>query len=159
MRGTYCPEHLHLFHLLTKWEEEEDKEQKDTPRSIRDRVRRGVSTVAIPISVVKKKDNTPPMLQKYEKFFAELQKDSKAYSGINILHYRNPVTQLNDVTMIVFDLRIFQHELEQMEAQAAEAFQGMLQQQQQMQTQQSSIMAPQATVAEQQTNEVPVVQE
>ena len=154
MRGTYCPEHLHLFHLLTKWEQEEDKEQKDNPKSIRDRVKRGVSTVAVPISIVKKKDNTPPMLQKYEQFFAELQKDSKRYNGINILHYRNPVTELNDVTMIVFDLRIFQHELEQMEANAAEAFQSMLQEQQQMQTQQSSIMAPQATMTEQQTNEV-----
>ena len=26
MRGTYCPEHLHLYHLLCKWEAEEEKE-------------------------------------------------------------------------------------------------------------------------------------
>ena len=25
MRGTYCPEHMHLYHLLCKWEAEEDK--------------------------------------------------------------------------------------------------------------------------------------
>jgi len=162
MRGTYCPEHLHLFHLLTKWENEEDKEMQSSPKSIRDRVKRGVSTVAVPISVVRKKDNTPPMLQKYEPFFAELEKDSNRTKGISIHHYQNPVTQLNDITAVYFDLRIFQHELEQMEAQAAEAFQSMLHQQQHMQTQQSSMMAPQATLnlqqEEQQGNEVVIAQ-
>jgi len=132
MRGTYCPEHLHLYHLLCKWEEEEERERRDNPSSVRDRVRRGVSTVAIPASIVKKKDEDPQFLKKYEPFFAELEKDSKRHSGINILHYSNPVTGLNDVTMVVFDLRIFQHELEQMEASAADAFQQMLQGQAQM---------------------------
>jgi hypothetical protein len=159
MRGTYCPEHLHLYHLLCKWETEEDKEHQASPKSMRDRVKRGVATVAIPISTIKRKDNTPPMIQKYESFFNELQKDSKRTKGINILHYQNPLTGLNDVTMIIFDLRIFQYELEQMETQAAEAFQVMLTQQQQMQNQQSSMMAPQAMMdVEQQTNEVTPIQ-
>ncbi len=25
LRGTYCPEHLHLYHLLVKWEKEQEK--------------------------------------------------------------------------------------------------------------------------------------
>ena len=74
-------------------------------------VKKGVSTVAIPIAIVKKKDNTPELLKKYEPFFEELQKDSKVQNGINILHYKNPETGINDVTMIVFDLRLFQKEM------------------------------------------------
>ena len=128
MRGTYCPEHLHLYHLLTKWEAEEEKERLENPKSIRERVKKGVSTVAVPISSIKKKDNPPPMLQKYAEFFTQLERDSKNTNGIDILHYQNPVTKLNDVTMIIFDLRIFQHELEAMEQQAQEAFNSMLQQ-------------------------------
>ena len=77
MRATYCPEHLHLFHLLCKWEKEEDKLNESNPRTLKDRMKRGVSLVTVPIVSVAKKDNTPPMLQKYEQFFAELEKDSK----------------------------------------------------------------------------------
>jgi len=129
MSGTYCPEHLHLYHLLCGWESEEDKEAADNPRTVRERMKKGVSTVAIPISVMRKENNTPPMLQKYEEFFSMLEKDSKKTNGINVLHYRNPTTGLNDVTMIVFDLRIFQEELNQMNAQMSPAFQQLLQQQ------------------------------
>jgi len=153
MTGTYCPEHLHLYHLLCKWETEEEKEKLNNPKTIRERIKKGVSTVAVPVAVVKKKDNTPPMLQKYEGFFTELNKDSKKTAGIDVLHYQNPVTGLNDVTMIIFDLRIFQHELEQMEQQAQEAFQNVLLQQQQVQAQQTSVVAPQAELNQQQTNE------
>ena len=153
MAGTYCPEHLHLYHLLCKWEAEEEKERLNNPRTIKERIKKGVSTVAVPVAVVKKKDNTPPMLQKYEGFFTELNKDSKKTAGIDVLHYQNPVTGLNDVTMIIFDLRIFQHELEQMELQAQEAFQNVLLQQQQVQAQQTSVVAPQAELNQQQTNE------
>ena len=55
--------------------------------------------------------------------------------------------------MIIFDLRIFQHELEQMELQAQEAFQNVLIQQQNVQAQQTSVIAPQAELNQQQTNE------
>ena len=41
----------------------------------------------------------------------ELEKDSKVQPGINLLHYQNPETGINDVTMIVFDLRLFQKEV------------------------------------------------
>ena len=72
-----------------------------------------------------KKDPTPPFLEKYEPFFAELEKDSRSTNGISILHYKNPVTKVNDVTMIVFDLRIFQEELASMN-QPTIAFQQMM---------------------------------
>ena len=41
----------------------------------------------------------------------QLEKDSKSYPGINLLHYKNPETGINDVTMIIFDLRLFQKEM------------------------------------------------
>jgi len=115
MRGTYCPEHLHLYHLLCKWGTESDKDRKTTKGGMREMVKKGVSTIAVPISIVKKKDNTPPFLKKYESFFLELEKDSKSQQGISILHYKNPETNLNDVTMVVFDLRLFQQEISQMD--------------------------------------------
>ena len=114
MKGTYCPEHLHLYHLLCKWEAEADKDHNKTKTGMREMVKKGVSTVAVPISIVKKKDNTPELLKKYEPFFMQLQKDSKTYNGINLLHYKNPETGINDVTMIVFDLRLFQQEMANM---------------------------------------------
>jgi len=111
MKGTYCPEHLHLYHLLCKWESEADKDHNKTRTGMKEMVKKGVSTVAVPISIVKKKDNTPEFLKKYEPFFVELEKDSKSQPGINLLHYKNPETGINDVTMIVFDLRLFQKEI------------------------------------------------
>ena len=125
LRGTYCPEHMHLFHLLVKWEAEEDKQNEMNPSRLRDKVKRGVSIVTVPISSVKKNDPTPAMLQKYEPFFAELEKDSGKTKGINVLHYANPVTGQNDITMVVFDLRIFQLELQQMNTPTQE-FQSLL---------------------------------
>lgn len=114
MKGTYCPEHLHLYHLLCKWEGEADKDHNKTKGGMKEMVKKGVSTVAVPISIVKKKDNTPELLKKYEPFFMQLEKDSKKYPGINLLHYKNPETGINDVTMIVFDLRLFQQEMSNM---------------------------------------------
>tara|TARA_R100001510_G_scaffold37842_1_gene34179 strand:- start:550 stop:1533 length:984 start_codon:yes stop_codon:yes gene_type:complete len=111
MKGTYCPEHLHLYHLLCKWEAEADKDHSKTRMGMKEMVKKGVSTVAVPISIIKKKDNTPELLKKYEPFFVELEKDSKSQPGISLLHYKNPETGINDVTMIVFDLRLFQQEM------------------------------------------------
>lgn len=125
LKGTYCPEHMHLYHLLVKWEAEEDKQNEMNPSRLRDKVKRGVSIVTVPISSVKKDDPTPAMLQKYEPFFAELERDAGKTKGINVLHYANPVTGQNDVTMVVFDLRIFQMELEQLNM-PTQAFQELL---------------------------------
>ena len=130
MRGTYCPEHLHLFHLLKKWETEEDKHREMNPNRLKDKVKRGVSIVTVPVSSVRKKDPQPEMLKKYEPFFAELERDAGKTKGISILHYKNPQTQVNDVTMIVFDLRIFQQELTALNTPTPD-FQALLQQEQQ----------------------------
>ena len=54
-----------------------------------------------------------------------MEKDSRSTNGISILHYKNPVTEVNDVTMVVFDLRIFQEELNAM-TQPTVAFQQMM---------------------------------
>tara|TARA_R100000808_G_scaffold16349_2_gene36972 strand:+ start:4573 stop:5520 length:948 start_codon:yes stop_codon:yes gene_type:complete len=128
MRGTYCPEHLHLYHLLVKWEKEQEKMDEANPRRLRDRVKQGVSMVTVPVASVVKKDPTPPMLEKYEPFFAQLQKDANKTDGITIIHHTNQLTGLNDVTMVIFDLRIFQHELEMANTPTA-AFQALMEQQ------------------------------
>ena len=62
MRGTYCPEHLHLYHLLTKWEKEEEAEEEAETGTLKAKLRKGVSLVAVPVNSIKKKDNTPPIL-------------------------------------------------------------------------------------------------
>ena len=125
MKGTYCPEHLHLYHLLCKWESEADKDHNKTKTGLKEMMKKGVSTVAVPISIVKKKDNTPVFLKKYEPFFIELEKDSKSQPGINLLHYKNPETGINDVTMIIFDLRLFQQEMISQQHTLADAIQNL----------------------------------
>lgn len=67
------------------------------------------------------------MLQKYEPFFAELERDAGKTKGISVLHYANPQTGQNDVTMVVFDLRIFQLEMQQLKMPTQE-FQALLNQ-------------------------------
>ena len=47
MRGTYCPEHLHLYHLLCNWEEEKEKENEMKPSRFRDKVKKGFSFMDI----------------------------------------------------------------------------------------------------------------
>tara|TARA_R110000787_G_scaffold101149_10_gene206459 strand:- start:6467 stop:7372 length:906 start_codon:yes stop_codon:yes gene_type:complete len=103
MRGTYCPEHLHLFHMLTKWEREEEVEQESKGGTLKAKLKKGVSVVAIPISTIRKKDNTPPQLAPYQPFFNMLERDN-----IPIMHLTNAATGGNDMTIIVFDMRQFQ---------------------------------------------------
>ncbi len=103
MRGTYCPEHLHLYHLLCKWEKEEEAEQEASGGTLKAKLKKGVSVVAVPVNSIKKKDNTPPILAKYEQFFAMLKQDN-----IPITHFTNSATGMNDLVMIVFDMRQFQ---------------------------------------------------
>lgn len=121
MKGTYCPEHLHLYHLYCRWEDDMEKERGKTKRGMKDLLKKGVSTVAIPVAIIKKKDNTPEMLQKYEPFFEMLDRDSKTTKGISLLHYKNPENKLNDITMVVFDLRMFQKEIIQQETGLSDA--------------------------------------
>ena len=103
LRGTYCPEHLHLYHLLCKWEKEEEAEQEASGGTLKAKLKKGVSIVAVPVSSIKKQDNTPPILAKYEQFFAMLKQDN-----IPVTHFTNTATGMNDLVMIVFDMRQFQ---------------------------------------------------
>lgn len=105
MTGTYCPEHLHLYDLLSQWEADEEKEREQSKGTLKDKLKRGVSTVAVPIAAVRstKTDNTPERLQKYEEFFKMARKD-----GIPVQHFTNKETGLNDMTVVVFDMRQFQ---------------------------------------------------
>ena len=102
MRGTYCPEHLHLYHLLSKWEKQEEQEQEATSGTLRDKVKKGVSIVAVPIAAVAVKDNTPPSLQKYEPFFRMLRADK-----IPVIHMKNANSGMNKLTIVVFDMDQF----------------------------------------------------
>jgi len=103
MRATYCPEHLHLYHLLTKWEKEDEAEEEASGGTLKAKLRKGVSVVAVPVSSIKKQDNTPPILAKYEQFFEMLKKDN-----IPVTHFTNSATGMNDLVMVVFDMRQFQ---------------------------------------------------
>jgi len=130
MRGTYCPEHLHLYHLLCKWEAEEEKEAELRPNRFRDKVRKGVSIVSVPVAAIAPTSTAPPhpLITKYEPFFADISADARKSKGISMQHYTNPVTGDNDITTITFDMRMFQQELLEM-AQPTQAFQDVLNQQ------------------------------
>ena len=131
MRATYCPEHLHLYHLLVKWEAEQDREDEMRPSRFRDKVRKGVSIVSIPVSAAVSTSPSHPMLKKYEPFFAEIMADSRQTKGIYVHFITNPDTGVNDITTITFDNRMFEKELLEM-AQPTQAFQDVLNQQAQV---------------------------
>ena len=137
MRGTYCPEHLHLYHLLCKWEAEEEKEAEMKPSRFRDKVKKGVSIVSIPVTAAASTAPPHPMVSKYESFFAEIMADSRKSKGINVQFYTNPQTEENDLTVITFDNRMFKQELLEM-ANPTPAFQDILRQQAAMHQQHQS---------------------
>jgi len=112
MKGTYCPEHLHLYHLLCKWEAEKEREDELNPSRFRDRMRKGVSLVTVPVTALTttQKPNHG-LVEKYQSFFEEITRDSAKTKGINIWHIPNPETNNNDITMIQFDMRMFQKEI------------------------------------------------
>ena len=96
MRGTYCPEHLHLYHLLRKWEREEEAEQEAASGTLRAKLRRGVSVVAMPIPLVGRKNPLPPRLEKYEPVFQMFKED------------KIPVWQVDgDTTIVMFNRKQF----------------------------------------------------
>tara|TARA_R100000315_G_C5225664_1_gene136798 strand:+ start:629 stop:1579 length:951 start_codon:yes stop_codon:yes gene_type:complete len=129
MRGTYCPEHLHLYHLLCKWEAEEERENEMKPSRFRDKVKKGVSMVSVPVAAVATNTGPQhPLITKYEPFFADIAADARKSKGITMQHYSNPSTGENDITTITFDMRMFQKELLEM-AQPTQAFQEVLNQQ------------------------------
>jgi len=132
MRGTYCPEHLHLYHLLCTWEAEQEKEEELRPSRFRDKMKKGVSLVTVPISAIQSSDSAvsvPELVQKYEPFFQEIERDSNQTKGINVWHIPNPESGMNDITMIQFDMRMFQREAQEQQAAAQAAFNTVLNQQ------------------------------
>ena len=147
LRGTYCPEHLHLYHLLRKWEEQQENEDELKPSRFRDKMRKGVSLVSVPIATLNPNSNEPqhPMVTKYEPFLAEIMADSRQSSGISVQFYCNPESGENDLTTITFDNRMFQKELRDMKS-PTQAFQEVLMAQaQQMQQAQPPPLVDQQT--------------
>ena len=53
MKGTYCPEHLHLYHLLCKWEAEADKDHNKSKSGMKEMVKKGVIIIDVGITRVK----------------------------------------------------------------------------------------------------------
>tara|TARA_Y100001938_G_scaffold144719_1_gene219873 strand:+ start:763 stop:1740 length:978 start_codon:yes stop_codon:yes gene_type:complete len=129
LKGTYCPEHLHLYHLLCKWEAEEEREAELKPSRFRDKMKRGVSLVTVPVNTLTGNSTpAPPMVQKYEPFFQEIEKDAQKTKGINVWHLPNPQTGNNDITIVQFDMRMFQKEIIEA-SQPTPAFTAMMNQQ------------------------------
>ena len=108
VRGTYCPEHLHLYHLLLKWETAEQEEEDGTTSTLKSRLNKGVSMVTVPVAGMAGmtggmigKDNTPLPLQKYQPFFNMLKQDN-----IPVVRLKNSDGN-NRLTLVVFDMRQF----------------------------------------------------
>ena len=108
IRGTYCPEHLHLYHLLLKWETAEQEEEDGTTSTLKSRLNKGVSMVTVPVAGMAGmtggmvgKDNTPLPLQKYQPFFNMLKQDN-----IPVVRLKNSDGN-NRLTLVVFDMDQF----------------------------------------------------
>ena len=97
LNGTYCPQHMQLYHLLQEWVQQEESNDKGFFKSMK---KKGIAF--IPVVKSENKENLPPLIQKWNPVFAEAAKDP----GITIAHYKNPETGENDITTIVFDNRI-----------------------------------------------------
>jgi len=102
LRATYCPEHLHLYHLLLKWERAEQEEEGASTSTLKSRLNKGVSMVTVPVTGLVTRDNTPPQLAHYEPFFEMLKKDN-----IPVVRLKNAMGE-NEQTIVVFDMRQFQ---------------------------------------------------
>jgi len=102
LRATYCPEHLHLYHLLTKWERAEQEEEGGSTSSLKSRLNKGVSMVTVPVAGLAGRDNTPPLLSVYQPFFEMLKKDN-----IPVVRLKNALGE-NEQTIVIFDMRQFQ---------------------------------------------------
>ena len=153
LKGTYCPEHLHLYHLLCKWEAEEERENELKPSRFRDKVKKGVSIVTVPVSAIKSTEpKMPEMVQKYESFFQEIERDAGKTGGINIWHVPNPETGLNEITMIQFDMRMFQKEAQEQAVAAQQAFNTVLNQQAQTVTPSPVVNTPPPAVVPEAVN-------
>jgi len=102
LRGTYCPEHLHLYHLLTKWEKAEQEEESGSTSSLKSKLNKGVSMVTVPVTGFAMKDNTPPQLAPYEPFFNMLKQDN-----IPVVRIKDAMKRDKQV-IVIFDMDQFQ---------------------------------------------------
>jgi len=102
LRGTYCPEHLHLYHLLTKWEKAEQEEEGGTTSSLKTKLNKGVSMVTVPVTGFAMKDNTPRQLAAYDTFFNMVKQDN-----IPVVRLKNASGQ-DEQVIVIFDMKQFQ---------------------------------------------------
>ena len=104
--GTYCPQHLMLYHNLLEWLEQEDAESD--PNFFSRMAKKGVAF--IPIKRQKPQETEHPLIVKYTPVFIEMQKD-----GIPMMHFTSPGCPncghgkgQNDITIPIFDNRLLQ---------------------------------------------------
>lgn len=102
LRATYCPEHLHLYHLLTKWERAELEEESGSTSSLKSKLNKGVSMVTVPVAGLAMRDNTPPALAPYEPFFNMVKQDN-----IPVVRLKNAAGQ-DEQVIVIFDMKQFQ---------------------------------------------------
>lgn len=102
LRATYCPEHLHLYHLLTKWERAELEEESGSTSSLKSKLNKGVSMVTVPVAGLAMRDNTPPSLAPYEPFFNMVKQDN-----IPVVRLKNAAGQ-DEQVIVIFDMKQFQ---------------------------------------------------
>mgnify|MGYP001158042509 FL=1 len=95
LKGTYCPQHMMLYHNLMEWIEQEEEED---PGFFTKMAKKGVAFVPI---IRQPPAQEHPLIVKWTPIFQEALKD-----GIQLVHYKNPITQENDITMLVFDNRV-----------------------------------------------------
>jgi hypothetical protein len=89
--------------LLQEWiEQEESENERGFFKAMK---KKGVSFV--PIKKSPKKQESP-LIVKWTPAFIEAQRD-----GLPIIHYKNPMTGENDITMIVFDNRLLANTMPQ----------------------------------------------
>ena len=103
LNGTYCPQAMQLYHLLQEWLEQQS--QEDERGFFKAMKKKGVKFV--PIKKAPKKEEHP-LIVKWTPAFIEAQRD-----GLPVIHYKNPVTGENDITMIVFDNRVLANTMPQ----------------------------------------------
>ena len=102
LRATYCPEHLHLYHLLTKWERAEQEEEGGSTSSLKTKLNKGVSMVTVPVAGFAMKDNTPAILSSYEPFFNMMKQDN-----IPVVRIKDAMGQ-DKMVIPIFDMAQFQ---------------------------------------------------
>ena len=83
----------------------EQQSQEDELRILQSYEEEGVKFV--PIKKSPKKEEHP-LIVKWTPAFIEAQRD-----GLPVIHYKNPVTGENDITMIVFDNRVLANTMPQ----------------------------------------------